>query len=146
MVVVRELAGAVHGRMERTGTAGCLLVMAWVLLLLLLLLHSRSWSAHVIRMVVVVVVMASGIHMGCGHAGLGLWHLATVHTLVDVVGRRLLGAVIEVGLVVQRGWTIAMLLLLLLLLWGVSLTWELSREALLRVSHYAVRSGGRGFL
>lgn len=143
MVVVRELAGTVHRRMERTGTAGCLLVMAWVLLLLLL--HSRSWSAHVIRMVVVVVVMASGIHMGCGHAGLGLWHLATVHTLVDVVGRRLLGAVIEVGLVVQRGWTIAMLLLLLLL-WGVSLTWELSREALLRVSHYAVRSGGRGFL
>lgn len=144
MVVVRELAGAVHGRMERTGTAGCLLVMAWVLLLLLLL-HSRSWSAHVVRMVVVVVMMASGIHMGCGHAGLGLLHLATVHTLVDVVGRRLLGAVIEVRLVVQRGWTIAMLLLLLLL-WGVSLGWELSREALLRVSHYAVRSGGGGFL
>lgn len=145
MVVVRELAGTVHRRMERTGTAGCLLVMAWVLLLLLLL-HSRSWSAHVVRMVVVVVMMASGIHMGCGHAGLGLWHLATVHTLVDVVGRRLLGAVIEVRFVVQRGWTIAMLLLLLLLLWGVSLTWELSREALLRVSHYAVRSGGGGFL
>lgn len=143
MVVVRELAGTVHRRMERTGTAGCLLVMAWVLLLLLL--HSRSWSAHVVRMVVVVVMMASGIHMGCGHAGLGLLHLATVHTLVDVVGRRLLGAVIEVRLVVQRGWTIAMLLLLLLL-WGVSLTWELSREALLRVSHYAVRSGGGGLL
>lgn len=143
MVVVRELAGAVHGRMERTGTAGCLLMMAWVLLLLLL--HSRSWSTHVIRMVVVVVMMASGIHMGGGHAGLGLWHLATVHTLVDVVGRRLLGTVIEVRLVVQRGWTIAMLLLLLLL-WGVSLGWELSRETLLRVSHYAVRSGGGGFL
>lgn len=141
--MVRELAGAVHGRMERTGTAGYLLMMAWVLLLLLL--HSRSWSTHVIRMVVVVVMMASGIHMGCGHAGLGLWHLATVHTLVDVVGHRLLGAVIEVRLVVQRGWTIAMLLLLLLL-WGVSLSWELSGETLLRVSHYAVRSGGGGFL
>lgn len=134
MVVVRELARTVHGRMERTGTAGCLLVMSGMLLLL----HSGSWCAHVIRMVVVVVMMASGIHMGCGHAGLWLRHLATVHGLVKVVGRRLLGAVIEVGLVMQRGWTIAMLLLLLLLLLRVSLAWELSWEALLRVSHYAV--------
>lgn len=56
------------------------------------------------------------------------------------VGRRLLTAwrtVVEVWLVVQRWWTIAMLQLLLLLLW-LTLTWELSWEALLWVSHHTV--------
>lgn len=87
--------------------------------------------------------------MGCGHAGLR--HLsAAVHVLVDVVGvswRWLLTTwrtVVEVGFVVQRWRTITMLLRRLLL--RVTLTWELSREALLRISHHTVRSGWGGFL
>lgn len=139
MVVVRKLTRTVHRWVEGTTL---LLVMRWMLLLLLL----HSWSrrpSHVVRMVVVVMMMAGGIHMRRGHAGLGLWHLATVHVLVDVV-RRLLTAtgrtIVEVGLVVQRWWTIAKLLLLL----GVTL--ELSWEGLLWVSHDTVRSGGGGFL
>lgn len=86
--------------------------------------------------------------MWCGHAGLGHLSAATVHILVDVVGVgwRLLATwrtVVEVGLVVQRGWTIAVLLLLLL---RMTLTWELPREALLRIPHHAVRSSWGGFL
>lgn len=84
--------------------------------------------------------------MGCGHAGLGHLSAATVHILVDVVGVgwRLLATwrtVVEVGLVVQRGSTVLLLLLL-----RMTLTWELSREALLRIPHYAVRSSWGGFL
>lgn len=87
--------------------------------------------------------------MGCGHAWLG--HLsAAVHVLVNVVGvgwRWLLAAgrtVVEVGFVVQRWRTITMLLRRLLL--RVTLSWELSREALLRIPHHTVRSGWGGFL
>lgn len=87
--------------------------------------------------------------MGCGHTGLR--HLsAAVHVLVDVVGvgwRWLLATrwtVVEVGFVVQRWRTITMLLRRLLL--RVTLTWELSREALLRIPHHTVRSGWGGFL
>lgn len=87
--------------------------------------------------------------MGCGHTGLG--HLsAAVHVLVDVVcvsWRWLLATrwtVVEVGFVVQRRRTITMLLRWLLL--RVTLTWVLSREALLRIPHHTVRSGWGGFL
>lgn len=147
VVMVRELAGTVHSG----GMEGCARLL---LLVLVMLLHSASWSSHVIRMVVVMVMMAGGIarrqiKVGCGHAGLGhLSSAAAVNVLVDVVGVgwRLLASwrtVAEVGLVVQRGWTIAMLLLLLL---RVTLTRELSREALLRIPHHAVRSSWGGFL
>lgn len=143
--MVRELAGTVHSG----GMEGCARLL---LLVLVMLLHAASWSSHVIRMVVVMVMMAGGIarrqiKVGCGHAGLG--HLsAAVNVLVDVVGVgwRLLASwrtVAEVGLIVQRGWTIAMLLLLLL---RVTLTRELSREALLRIPHHAVGSSWGGFL
>lgn len=96
--MVRELAGTVHWGMQGTTSRLLRLMMRWMLLLL----HSRSWTTHVIRMVM-VVMMAGGIHMGCGHAGLR--HLTAMHVLVDVVcvGRRWLRAwrtVVEVGLVV----------------------------------------------
>lgn len=151
VVVVRELTRrTVHG-----GARVQLLLRLWLVMcrrmLLLLLLHSgcnRGRSSHVIR--VVVVVMMGGhisrrqVQMGRGHAGLWL-HLA-VHVLVDVVRvGRLLSArrsVVEVGFVVQRRWSISMLLLLLL----VILTRELTWEALLGISQYAFRSSWGGFL
>lgn len=71
-----------------------------------------------------------------------------VQVLVDVigVGWRLLATwrtVVEVGLVVQRWRTISVLLLLLL---RVTLAWELSGEALLRIPHHTIRSSWGGFL
>lgn len=152
VVVVRELTRrTVHGGARVQLLLRLWLVMCRRMLLLLLLLHSgcsRGRSSHVIR--VVVVVMMGGhisrrqVQMGRGHAGLGL-HLA-VHVLVDVVRvGRLLSArrsVVEVGLVVQRRWSIAMLRLLLLVILARELTWE----ALLGISQYAFRSSWGGFL
>lgn len=65
MMVVRELAGTVHGGKEGTTTARLLLLR----LLMCWMLHSRSWSSHVIRMMM-VVMMASRIQMGCDHTRL----------------------------------------------------------------------------
>lgn len=52
VVMVRELAGTVHSDGMEAGAR---------LLVLVVLLHSTSWSSHVIRMVVVMVMMAGGI-------------------------------------------------------------------------------------
>lgn len=148
MVVVRELTRrAIHG--DSSWRVELLLLLRLVMMRrMLLLLHSGcGWSSHVIRMVVVVMMgchtSRGQVQVGCGHAGLRR-HL-TVHVLVNVIRvSRLLTArrsVVEVGLVVQRWWTIAMLLLLL-----VILARELSWEALLGISEYSFRSSWGGFL
>lgn len=149
VVVVRELTWrTVHG-----GARVELLLRLWLVMCrrMLLLLHSGcscGRSSHVIRMVVVVMmgghISQGQVQMGRGHAGLGL-HLA-VHVLVDVIrvggllsARR---SIVEVGFVVQRRWSIAMLRLLLLVILARELTWE----ALLGISQYAFRSSWGGFL